>query len=100
MPCALPSALPPSHAMREPSFDTPGAPSKSVMGGSMMGFVPFGAIDHRWTNGTHDASKNTREPSGDQSGCSAMQVLSRHADGSGAVAGDVSCLAPEVPSAR
>src|SRR5204862_6577548 len=101
MPCALPSSLPPSHAIRLPSCETPGSPSKSVIGGSMTGSLPSGAIDHRWTNGTHVASKKIREPSGDQSGDSATQpASSRHADGSGAEAGEVGATAPEEPSAR
>src|SRR3954467_14329056 len=100
MPCPVPSALPPSNAIREPSFERSGEPSKSFVIGSITGSLPSGFVDHTWKNGVHVAPKKTREPSADHAGNSAEHKPSQHADGSGAEVWLVSGRAPVLPSAR
>src|SRR5438045_9714993 len=98
MPCPLPSSLPPSNAIFEPSFERAGAPSKSFVVGSITGSLPSGVVDQTWKNGVHVAPKYTREPSGDQAGNSAPHSPPQHEAGSGAEVRLVSARAPVLPS--
>src|SRR3954449_3563716 len=100
MPCPLPSSLPPSNAIIEPSFDRAGAPSKSFVIGPITGSLPSGLVDQTWKNGVHEAPKKTREPSADHAGNSAPQAPSQHAKGLGGDVWLVSARAPVLPSAR
>src|SRR5213596_227359 len=100
MPCPLPSSLPPSKAIAEPSVDRAGEPSKSFVTGSITGSLPSGLVDQTWKNGVHVAPKKTREPSADHAGNSAAHSPPQHADGSGAEVRLVSARPPVLPSAR